>query len=123
MIPFHPVCPTCGKATFMYKREYRSRIDHNGHGTDSYIGGQVECKEHYKWESATNTHYTWESYPLRVPDHIIRSPTYPNGKWVPWDPRDPDGTIAAAAARNAMIATKEAEIVKLQAELAILRRS
>jgi hypothetical protein len=120
-IPFLPVCPTCGKATLMYKRQCINGVDHNGVSKMYKSGGQVECKEHYKWEPATNTHHMWTSFPPRVPDHIIRPPTYPTGQWILWDPKDPDGKIAATLVRDKKITDMEAEIEKLQAQLSVLR--
>jgi hypothetical protein len=92
-LPFLTCCPVCSAQVSL------SGITGNGQ-----VGG-ICCEkswDHYRWHSTTNTHIKQNK---------------------PWDPRDPDGSIAAAAARAAKIAAKEAEIAKLQAELEVLRRT
>jgi hypothetical protein len=61
----------------------------------------VICGAHYGWNPTTNLHYR---------NNLL------------WDPRDPDGSIAAKTARDAKITAKETEIAKLQKELEDLRK-
>jgi len=58
--------------------------------------------EHYRWDPVTNTHIKENR---------------------PWDPRDPDGSIAARAARDKKIAETEAEIGCLQLQLEALKKT
>ena len=102
-LPFLTCCPICSnQIRFQFRR-----IDEWGHhGPDIW---DVACVEgHYRWDPATNLHY-----------RNLHSST---GRGLLWDPRDPDGSIAAAAACKAKITAKEAEIAKLQTELEVLRR-
>jgi len=41
----------------------------------------------------------------------------PSGHWLLWDPKDPDGTKAAQAAKEKKIADTRAEIARLAATL------
>jgi hypothetical protein len=92
-LPFLTCCPVCSAQVSLGGIDPHGKVD------------GISCEkswDHYRWHSTTNTHIKQNK---------------------PWDPRDPDGSIAAAAARDAKIVAKEAEIAKLQADLAILRRS
>ena len=97
---------------------------HIWEGVPNYTWGHVECAEHYKWEPLTNTHYKWKKVPY-ASAHLIAFQVYPrpDGHWVPWDPKDPDGTAAARAARDKEIAAAEAEIARLQAMVVQLRKN
>ena len=102
--PFLTVCPVCKKLPQMYPT------------------GHVECTEHYKWDATTNTHSKWVKYPPPEPHlALMRSPCHPNGHWVSWDPKDPDGAIATKAQKDRDIAKLEEEIAQLQAKVASLR--
>jgi len=106
--PFLTLCPTCGKTPFIHKQ---------ASNPPSYVA----CGEHYKWEAATDKHFKWENFPLPNPaSHVIY--TAARGHWIPWDPKDPDGAIAARALKDKQIAEAEAEIARLQAKANELRR-
>jgi hypothetical protein len=120
-IPFLPVCPTCGKPPSIHKWA--------GSTPD-----RVECIEHYKWEVATDKHFKWEAYPPPVAP-AGWNPNLPNpallvnynyrtvtGRWVAWDPKDPDGAIAARALQDKKLVEAEAELARLQAQVANLRK-
>jgi hypothetical protein len=91
-LPFLTCCPVCS-----------AQVSLNGISGCGLVN-DVRCEkswEHYRWDPATNTHIKQNR---------------------PWDPRDPDGSIAAKAARDAKIAAKEAEIAKLQKEIEDLQK-
>jgi hypothetical protein len=107
-LPFLPVCPTCGKANYIRK----CALEGGGNTI-----GDVECWEHYRWNPDNNQHYKW----ARMPPRPVYVGFYPDGHWVLWDPKDPDGSKAAQAAKDKQIAEKEEKIRKLQEELMSLR--
>ena len=105
-LPFLTCCPVCSdQIRFQFRR-----IDEWGHhGPEIW---DVACVSgHYRWDPATNLHY-----------RNLNPSMHTTARGLLWDPRDPDGSIAAKAALEAKIAAKEAEIAKLQADLAALRR-
>ena len=104
-VPFLPICPTC-------KRTPRVHVD-----------GHVECAEHYKWDPLTDKHSMWKRMPPRDPSLPPSMMFVPSGYWVAWDPKDPDGAIAARAAKDKQIAEAEEQIRKLQAQIAELRKA
>ena len=104
-VPFLPICPTC-------KRTPRVHVD-----------GHVECAEHYKWDPLTDKHSMWKRMPPRDPSLPPSLMFVPEGYWVAWDPKDPDGAIAARAAKDKQIAEAEEQIRKLQAQIAELRKT
>jgi len=110
MIPFLPVCPTCAKATEMHRRAF---------GGGHYQGGQVECSGHYKWEATTDQHFRWEKMPPRptFPGQMHFGSPWPEGRWVLWNPRDPDGSRAAAAAKEAKAVSIRKQIAELEGAL------
>jgi hypothetical protein len=114
--PFMSTCPTCGKRPVMHTRYSMP----NSGGI--YNGGHVECAEHYKWEPANNQHFKWEKIPPRphMPGQMYFGPPWPEGRWVLWDPSDPDGSRAAAAAKEAKAASIRKQIADLEAVLAAL---
>ena len=101
----------------MHRRAFRSSEDGG-----CYSGGHVECAEHYKWEPANNQHFKWEKIPPRphMPGQMHFGPPWPEGRWVLWDPSDPDGSRAAAAAKEAKAASIRKQIADLEAVLAAL---
>lgn len=121
-IPFLPVCPTCGKPPSIHKWA--------GSTPD-----RVECIEHYKWEVATDKHFKWEAYPPPVAptgwNHHLPNPALlvnynyrtVTGRWVVWDPKDPDGAIAAKALQDKKLMEAEAELARLQARISELKRT
>ena len=104
-VPFLPICPTCKKTP---------RVHEDGH---------VECYEHYKWDPLTDKHSLWKRMPPRDPSLPPSMMFVPEGYWVAWDPKDPDGAIAARAAKDKQIAEAEEQIRKLQAQIAELRKA
>ena len=99
--PFLTVCPVCKKQPRMYPT------------------GHVECIEHYKWDAATNTHSKWVKYPPpepRIGLALMQMAPYPrpDGYYVSWDPKDPDGAIAAKKQKDRDIAKIDEEIARLQ---------
>ena len=120
-LPFLPACPTCGKATFVHSS---TSVAPNA--------SHVECAEHYKWEADANRHFKWEKCPPPVAPpgwnpnllgqvyHTPHGPPPPTGRWIPWDPKDPEGAFAAKAVKDRQIAEASAEIARLQARLAEL---
>lgn len=104
-VPFLPVCPTCKKTP---------RI---------HVDGHVECAEHYKWDPLTDKHTLWKRMPPRDPSLPPSMMFVPEGYWVAWDPKDPDGAIAARAAKDKQIVEAEEQIRKLQAQIAELRKA
>jgi hypothetical protein len=94
-LPFLTCCPVCSAQVTLS-------------GINSAVESVV-CHGHYRWDPATNLHY-------KIPPRGV-------GMCVPWDPRDPDGSIAARAARDKKIAETEAEIARLQTQLETLKRT
>jgi hypothetical protein len=114
-LPFLTICPTCGKAPAIRKLRIHDSIGNAcGHTMD------VECWEHYRWNPDNNQHYKWVRFPPR-PAHTTSCGFRPDGHWVLWDPKDPEGVKAVKAAKDKQIAEKEEQIRKLQEELLSLR--
>jgi len=110
-IPFLPVCPTCSKATCLTKLYVRS-----SYGGITSVGTtvHVECPNHYRWDPTTNLHSKWK--PTAGWMQTL------SGQWTPWDPKDPDGAMAARALKDKQIAETKAEIARLQAQVSALQR-
>lgn len=92
-LPFLTRCPVCS-----------DQVTLNGITGNGMVDG-ISCStswEHYRWDPATNTNIKQNQ---------------------PWDPRDPDGSKAARAARDKKIAETEAEIARLQAQLEALKKT
>ena len=87
------------------------------------MDGHVECAEHYTWDPLTDKHSVWKRMPPRDPSLPPSMMFVPEGYWVAWDPKDPDGAIAASAAKDKQIAEAEEQIRKLQAQIAELRKA
>jgi hypothetical protein len=90
--PFLTVCPICKKSPQMWHIDWKTTY------------GDVECKGHYKWDAATNTHSKNTS-----------------GYYVHWNPKDPDGKLAAEERRKKELAETEAAIQKLMIKAAALK--
>jgi len=89
-LPFLTCCPVCSKQITLRCR----RVDDWGHHAPDVVS--VGCIEHhYRWDPVTNQHWRM-------------------GWGGPWDPRDPDGSIAARAARDKKIAELEAQLEALR---------
>ena len=98
-LPFLTCCPVCSDQITL--RCYNGQE----------IGSVACASGHYTWDIATNLHYRNLNPPL---NNLARG--------FLWDPRDPDGSIAARAARGKKIAETKAEIVRLQEVLGSLER-
>jgi hypothetical protein len=93
-LPFLTICPTCGKVPAIRKLRLHDSIGNAcGHTMD------VECWEHYRWNPDNNQHYKWVRLPPQ-PAYRVSYQFRPDGHWVLWDPKDPDGTKAAQAAKD-----------------------
>jgi len=92
-LPFLTCCPVCSAQVTLS-------------GINSAVESIV-CHGHYRWDPATNLHY-------KVMPR--------GGMCILWDPHDPDGSIAAKAARDKKIGEIEAEISRLQVQLVALRK-
>jgi hypothetical protein len=89
-LPFLTCCPVCSDQITLRCR----RLDDWGHhAPDIWSVGCIE--NHYRWDPATNQHWR-----LGWPGQ--------------WNPRDPDGSIAARAARDKKIAELEAQLETLK---------
>jgi hypothetical protein len=73
------------------------------HAEDIWSVGCV-VENHYRWDPATNKHYRsgWHGH---------------------WNPRDPDGSIAAKEALEKRITEKEIELKQLKAKLEALEKT
>jgi hypothetical protein len=107
-IPFLPQCPVCSKQVSI-TTEY-SRVT------------RVACPDHYDWDPATDTHYKYTPCPPPEPHNAATfgSGLRPTALPHKWDPKDPDGSIAAAARKEVEAADIRAQIAALQARLAAL---
>lgn len=110
LIPFLPQCPVCSKQVSIATE--LGRVTHVG-CPDHY---------HYHWDPATDTHYKYTPCPPPEPHNAATfgSGSRPTALPHKWDPKDPDGTIAAAARKEAEAADIRAQIAALQARLAAL---
>ena len=132
-VPFLTKCPTCKCPTqFNYmNKQYASGF--GGHESQKSCSfKEVYCNKHYFYDSSTNKHYVTNpsgiTLNLNHPKEgawvvICWNPSNNNAtKWVEWDPSDPDGVKAAAAAKKQKEAEEiQRQIVELQAKLASLQ--
>lgn len=112
-IQFLPTCPICKKATVLHMDQ-----ELWGFGTVAIKNtvNYVTCKNHYLWDTKENRHSTWETFPPEEPRLALAnygSPR-PDGRWIPWNPKDPDGIIAAKSQKDREITKIEEEIARLQ---------
>lgn len=123
LIPFLPVCPVCKKQNLMLS---------NGNAVHIH---SVFCSDHYYWDAKTNTH----KKQTVIQQHVQRATSevvcYQGGGNMPvyksvlenvpvmkdWDPKDPDGSIAAEAAKQKQIADLERQVAELQRKIATLK--
>jgi len=108
LIPFLPSCPFCKKQTI-------------ANGTPNGNITYVSCHDHYKWDPVTNKHYKYIINPPRPATGGPYLTYYPEGRYVVWDPADPDGTLAKKAATEKEIAEIEKAITELQSKLLTLK--
>lgn len=98
-LPFLTCCPVCTRQITLRCR----RVDEWGHYASDIAS--VGCVEnHYRWDPATNQH--WRS-------------DWPGQ----WNPRDPDGSIAARIKLEKIITEKEIELQQLKVQLAALKKT
>jgi hypothetical protein len=98
-LPFLTCCPVCTRQITLRCR----RVDEWGHYAPDIAS--VGCVEnHYRWDPATNQH--WRS-------------DWPGQ----WNPRDPDGSIAARIKLEKIITEKEIELQQLKVQLAALKKT
>ena len=122
LIPFLPVCPVCKKQNIMLSNVNYVHIH------------SVICHNHYSWDATTNTH----KKQTVIQQHVQRatSETRCSGgaivhvykmvlENVPvmkdWDPKDPDGSKAAEAAKQKQISDLERQVTELQTKIANLK--
>ena len=125
-IPFLPMCPVCSKGNTI-----SCRVEGHGFGGITHRSDivEVKCETHYKWDPATGQHYKHVPYVppqyTRLTDGSFWPPPPPAhmtlGSWKVWDPKDPDGSIAAKATREKEAADLEAQVKILQDRIATLR--
>jgi len=133
LIPFLPVCPVCKKQTEMCSPNRNTGNPQAGPNYGPDID-RVECYGHYSWDAKTNTH----KKQTVIQQHVQRatSETRCSGgaivhvykmvlENVPvmkdWDPKDPDGSKAAEAAKQKQIADLERQVAELQTKIANLK--
>jgi hypothetical protein len=98
-LPFLTCCPVCTRQITLRCR----RVDEWGHYAPDIAS--VGCVEnHYRWDPATNQH--WRS-------------DWPGQ----WNPRDPDGSIAARIKLEKIITEKEIELQQLKVQLMALKKT
>jgi hypothetical protein len=115
LIPFLPSCPFCKKQNII-------------HSVPNNILW-VMCNDHYKWDPVANKHYKYDKFPPRKPEFNHLGVEYcplntghpSEGRWVIWDPADPDGALAKKAAAEKEIAEIEKAIAELQAKRLMLK--
>jgi len=125
-IPFLPMCPVCSKGNTI-----SCRVEGHGFGGITHRSDivEVKCADHYKWDPSTGQHYKYAPYVpptyTRLADGSFWPPPPPAhmtlGSWKVWDPKDPDGSIAAKATREKEAADLESQVKILQERIAILR--
>jgi len=123
LIPFLPVCPVCKKQNIMLS---------NGNSVHIH---SVICHNHYSWDATTNTHKKQIFQQQHVQKWTPEVVCYQGGgnmpvykmvlEYVPvmkdWDPKDPDGSIAAEAAKQKQISDIERQVAELQTKIANLK--
>lgn len=115
LIPFLPSCPFCKKQNII-------------HSASNNILW-VMCNDHYKWDPTANKHYKYDKFPPKKPEFNYLGVEYcplntghpSEGKWIIWDPADPDGALAKKAATEKEIAEIEKAIAELQAKRLMLK--
>lgn len=111
-LPFLTKCPVCGKQNSVCGAGNLG--DGGGFGRSAvYQNGSVSCNEHYSWEPETNKHYKYVRNPPPAPHQVVVGYSYQPYSRVEWDPTDPDGTIALAAAKE----KRRQELLKELSEL------
>jgi hypothetical protein len=108
-IPFLPCCPVCSKGNTII-----TEVEHHGFGGITYRNNITEVKcpnnpAHYLYYPPTGKHY--KDY----------NSAHPPISWKVWDPKDPDGSIAAKAAREKEIVALEEQLKALQARITTLK--
>jgi hypothetical protein len=123
-IPFLPCCPVCSKG---------NTIITNCNVITGNVITEVKCNNcsnnNYKWEASTGKHYKWASYVPPTYTRLTDGSLWPSpppahlavGSWKVWDPKDPDGSIAAKAAREKEIVELEEQLKALQARITTLK--
>ena len=129
ILPFLPQCPVCSKQTSL-------QFEGDGCGRYKNQIGRVSCSagDHYHWDAATgkhsklmathtklvttekgtgyNAHVTFSITPRHEVSH----------EWNrDWNPKDPEGILAAKLLKEKQIAEAEAEVAKAMKRLADLR--
>jgi len=137
-VPFCTKCPVCNNPT---KLNYLVNIYNNGFGlSDSHKDGtfiEVYCDKHYKYDCETGKHYKMDlrgkQYNCRIRSKYVENPNLlfrtghsthkittiwdPTGKWLEWDPTDPD----SLERKQKEIEDITKQIADLQTKLAFLK--
>ena len=134
LIPFLPVCPVCMKQTEMCSPHGNTGNPQAGPNYGPNID-RVECYGHYTWDATTNIHKKQTFQQQHVQKWTPEVVCYPGGGNMPvyksvlenvpvmkdWDPKDPDGSIAAEAAKQKQITDLEHQVAELQTKIADLK--